>query len=341
MPDQPIIAAAQVRGPELSQFGRWWWPAGLLIAVAGLGLIAWTMSRHGEQNDQSNLLPGPGSGTRHIEDSTLRDEFTNSGTLTRVANRGPITLFGPDFDPSLNADVLRFRRLEEALQAALDGSTIEITGPGPFIVEPCRLDGRHLRIVAAAKSQPVLVFNDTLGDQRTAMFETDASLILEGLELRAAQFHQASPRQNPRPLILARGPELRLIHCRLRGGSGSTQPLIRAEVLECLLSDCEIFAGRGVGLEWGAGPCRQLVCQNNLFAGGCAIQVNCPTPSPPDSSLELTHNTCVNLFPMQFHFAAEQPDADTSPTDSVLTVVAESNLFDARQSVLGVVRPMS
>ncbi len=336
MSDQRVIATGQVRDPELRRFQR---HVGLLIAVIGLGLIAWMLIRRGEQNDDSNSLANRELGhSRQTEDDPFWDDVTKMPVPARDGGKhGQFALLSPDFDPSLKTpDGPRFRRLEDALHSALDGSTIEITGRGPFIVEPMHFEGRSLRIVAAANSQPLLVLTDAAVELRRPMFETDASLVLEGLELRTAQFHQASNTQNIQPLIVARGPKLRLTHCRLRAGSNSPQALIRAEVLDCRLSDCEIYPGRGVGLEWHLVPSAQLVCQNNLFSGWSAIQVESPTPPPPDTNLELTHNTCVNQFPLQIHFRADQPEADTSSTDFVLPVAAESNLFDARQSVLGV-----
>lgn len=336
MPNQRVIATGQVRDPELRRFQ---WQVGLLIAVTGLGLIAWMLTRRGEQNDDSNSIVNfEPRHQRQTEDDPLRDAATNTaGPARDRGKQGPFFLFGPDLDSSLSTpEVPRYQRLEEALHHALDGSTIEITGRGPFIVEPMHLEGRSLRIVAAANSQPLLVLTDAAVDLRRPMFETDASLVLEGLELRSAQFHQASNPQNTQPLIVARGPELRLSRCRLRAGLNAPQPLIRAEVLDCRLIDCEIYTGRGVGIEWHVVPSGKLVCQNDLFSGWSAIQVECPTPPPPDTNLELTHNTCVNQLPLQIHFTADQPEADTQATASVLSVAAESNLFDARQSVLGV-----
>src|SRR5262249_52977519 len=74
---------------------------------------------------------------------------------------------------------------KDAVDAARSGDTIEIRGDGPFLVPPLVLRKKALTIRAAAGRRPVLRLNEEgLKAERSILIESDAALVLEGLELQ-------------------------------------------------------------------------------------------------------------------------------------------------------------
>ena len=75
--------------------------------------------------------------------------------------------------------------LREAITAASSGDTVEIRSDGPFLVPPAVVRGKALTIRAAAGRRPVLrLRGGRVGAGRWFLLESDAPLVLEGLELQ-------------------------------------------------------------------------------------------------------------------------------------------------------------
>src|SRR5262245_19278333 len=86
------------------------------------------------------------------------------------AEKGAFVLLG-----GKGVEVRKFDTLAEAVQGASDGDTIEIRGNGPFVSQPINIARTALTIRAGQGFRPVIKL----------MLQTDAPLVLEGLELQA------------------------------------------------------------------------------------------------------------------------------------------------------------
>ena len=77
----------------------------------------------------------------------------------------------------------KFETLAEAVLGASDGDTIEIRGNGPFVSGPIDLGKTRLTIRAGASFRPVIKLGQEWVDKNVQLFDTQAPLVLEGLEL--------------------------------------------------------------------------------------------------------------------------------------------------------------
>src|SRR5262249_17811478 len=77
-----------------------------------------------------------------------------------------------------------FDTLAEAVLSASDGDTIEVRGNGPFLTEPIHLGRTALTIRAGAGFRPVIKASRAGDRTFRGVLQTDARLILEGLEIQ-------------------------------------------------------------------------------------------------------------------------------------------------------------
>jgi hypothetical protein len=155
-----------------------------------------------------------------------------------------------------------FASLEKAVGAAHDGDIITVHGTGPFVSQPMNWQAKTLTVRSDGTSRPRLEMKPN-DDPWQALFRTDRTLTLEGLELAIAS---GSPEA---PLIYGEQASLNLTDCRVTGSADGVA-IIARNPPEVVLHGCRIEAGSvGLSVEVGAREsCRMRLENNRLTARG-------------------------------------------------------------------------
>jgi serine/threonine protein kinase len=188
-----------------------------------------------------------------------------------------------------NGRLLRkFATLAEAVQGASDGDTIEIHGNGPFVSVPITIINQALTIRAGPGFRPVIRRMENPPSD-TPLLQTNAHLLLEGLEFQMPDFKDVQPRH----LIVCRGDSIQAAHCRfVIPGVGSA--IIAGDSPLATARNCEFLGGR-----WGAlSPYHppsgaRRVMENCVVAGCTAIGMSYWKPGLRDINAILRHNTFI------------------------------------------------
>jgi serine/threonine-protein kinase len=173
----------------------------------------------------------------------------------------------------------KYSTLERAIAAAKDGDVLTIRGPGPFVTSSLNCEGKNLTLRAVEKSTPRIELRRG-DDPWQALFQTDRSLTLEGLDLHG-----------PAPLILADRAALRLTNCRLSSGKNGVV-IVARNPSELIVSDCRIDAGEvGISIEVGKGAtCQVRIAGSRVRMAdpsGASISLWAPEVCQP-TAIELT-----------------------------------------------------
>jgi hypothetical protein len=185
----------------------------------------------------------------------------------------------------------KFDTLADAVQGASDGDTIEIRGNGPFVTHPVRIHGRALTVRAAEGFRPVLRLSTEGTAAFANLFETNAPLTLEGLELQIF----GATGQGLARAIQSRGAPLFVAHCRFlvkgeAAGISGWSPVFE-------LRHCEMYCSgtRWGRLGWRPKSGNRLLVDNNIFVGGSEIlSVRNDDPDLTDATIRLSRNTMVS-----------------------------------------------
>jgi serine/threonine protein kinase len=247
-----------------------------------------------------------------------KDQPTGKGPTETAAKPDPhpFVVLG-----SKGVAVRTFDTLAEAVQGSSGGDTIEIRGNGPFVCGPVKLT-HALTIRAADGYRPVLQFAENL--------QTDAALVLEGLELQ--RVGQKVPHGDGDALVLAWGsPSLHIVNCGLR--EHLMVPCVQSNAPICVLRNCEFLsplhrAARLAG--------KQCVIDNSLAAGWGMLELDFEVqPSQPDISVQISrsslriseHALLVQLYPVQ-------PDKFAEKDAKRVRFDASSTIFDTPSVVV-------
>src|SRR5262249_44989232 len=104
----------------------------------------------------------------------------------------------------------KFDTLASAVMAAGSGDIGEIRGNGPFVTPPIAIGGGVRVIRAGTGYRSIIHFVREEPDARV-LISSDASLILEGLDIRSGP---PGPKQSP--IAILAGPSLRAANCRFQ-----------------------------------------------------------------------------------------------------------------------------
>jgi hypothetical protein len=180
----------------------------------------------------------------------------------------------------------RYSSLEKALAAARDGDILTIRGPGPFTLPALHWQAKALTVRAEKGTKPRLVLR-AVDDPWQALFHTDRTLTLEGLEIASS---------TPSSLIRCEGSSLYLRDCRLTGPADGAAIIARNSA-ELHLERCRIEAGlMAVSLEVGRDPsCRLHLIESQIStrnSSGTALSLWAPEIRQPTTiEMELNGNT--------------------------------------------------
>lgn len=221
-----------------------------------------------------------------------------------------------------------FASLVAAVNAAVDGSTIEIRGDGPFEIPPLTLD-RALRIRAAPKTHPVITLAAGAAAPGQPMVTTEASLALEGIEFR---LDLAGDDNRPTCGIETRGGTLDAVNCRFWVRPGSlSQAAIRIDAeQESRFLNCEFLGG--TALEWFGRSGSQLVIENCLVLGRSVIQF--PFHRERGGKIELAQSTLITERLLHIGMSDRRED-DRTP----IAIAATGNFLHAGESFVWLSQP--
>src|SRR5262245_6795108 len=168
-PDGAVVVETNDPGVRVTVEGD----GGLVITGAGLEEIR---LRPGSYRVQADRDGKPVPLERNLVEVTrggraiVKVKLEAPPAAVAKAEKGAFVLLG-----GKGVEVRKFDTLAEAVQGASDGDTIEIRGNGPFVSQPINIARTALTIRAGQGFRPVIKL----------MLQTDAPLVLEGLELQA------------------------------------------------------------------------------------------------------------------------------------------------------------
>lgn len=231
-----------------------------------------------------------------------------SETRVRADEPAPMVVPAPSAPFSIEGRAERYSSLAKAVAAARDGDTLTIRGPGPFTSPALHWQAKSLTVRAEKSTRPRLVMR-AADDPWQALFQTDRTLTLEGLEI-------ASP--TPSSLIRCEGASLYLRDCRLTGPADGAA-IIARNPAELHLERCRIDGGlMAVSLEVGRDPsCRLRLIESQIGArnpSGTALSLWAPEIRQPTAiEMELNGNTiqasqaiAVRALPARLSIAARR-----------------------------------
>ena len=190
----------------------------------------------------------------------------------------------------------KFATLAEAVAAASSGDTIEVRGNGPMIREPIFVTGKALTIRAAPGSRPVVEFSAaSLGEgfANYVRLQTDAPLVLEGLEIRRVGATGEKVKRAEWAVVCRNAP-VRMANCRF---VVSTQPgttgLWADRSALCEVRNCEFVLGQGcTSVGWSCPSTGRLIWDNNVTAGGGGPGIHMGQ-RPQEISVQMTRSTIL------------------------------------------------
>jgi hypothetical protein len=236
--------------------------------------------------------------------------------------------------------------LREAITAASSGDTVEIRSDGPFLVQPLVVRGKALTIRAAAGRRPVLRLDERtfwLGGQRWFLLESDAPLVLEGLELQHDR-NRSVRGAHTGVVYTSEGAPLFLANCRLVV-AGPSHVVEVHNSRTCQFRNCEFIVGQCPGPDQGPQYTWSAVMCNG--AGGVVVdqcvltrplRVNLKTMELPKAgaSIRISRSTLFGLALMvNRNQRVTAADLDAAKSDRVQIHLEENvlagpllNLYD-------------
>jgi formylglycine-generating enzyme required for sulfatase activity/serine/threonine protein kinase len=171
--------------------------------------------------------------------------------------------------------------LQNAVDNAASGDTIEIRGDGPTPVQiataPAVID-KPLTLRAGAGQRTILV-HKTAG----SLLRATAPLTLEGLEFYGDQHHEEGE-----SLIEVTGAPLRIAHCRIMVRSKNAIWAHASPLLE--MQDSEVIARNWGAINWDVTDKGKLVVKNCAIVAWGAVWLHQYSP-PQNAEVELTGNS--------------------------------------------------
>ncbi len=199
----------------------------------------------------------------------------------------------------------KFATLAEAVAAAQSGDTVEIQGNGPFVAAPLVLLEKGLTIRAGQGYHPVLLpSTETMKWQ--PFFDTNAPLVLEGLEFRINGQPFALPEKNAYRYAIRTRQPLYLANCRFVAKSGEFAT-IRSSGSSCQLLNCQFLGADLHGaLDWESSNGGKVLLKNCQQAGkNFWFAWHDDSPELNNVTVQLTDNTVLAGPPLALMLGIE------------------------------------
>jgi formylglycine-generating enzyme required for sulfatase activity/serine/threonine protein kinase len=301
----------------------------------------WTADEYGRPLDNDRVVRGGSwasgwigtasqcrSAYRELQPRSLRDTSTGFRVVL-VADQDKVNVSGLEAKAVLAA-VAPFvvvgskgrperacMSLQNAVDNAQSGDTIEIRGDGPVVTAPAVI-GKALTLRPGAGQRPILVHKGP-----GSLLRTTAPLVLEGLEI-----HGEGHREEGETLIQAAGAPLRIAHCQIMVREKNAVWAEASPLLEVRHS--EVVARNWGAINWDPKNGGKLVVQNCLIVAWGAVWLHHRQPAE-DAEVELTGNTCVSNCFCGYRFYQDPVDADQKKAAHRLRITATRNIANASQ----------
>ena len=228
-----------------------------------------------------------------------------------------------------------FATLAEAVAAAKSGDTIEVRGNGPFVSAPVFIR-KALTIRAGKGFQPVIELNPVQAKDATPLLDTNAPLVLEGLQLRKIGNDRHPAGAIPK-LVIAHNAGIRAANCRFVAVPDCVAVWADWSPL-CELRNCEFLSeGLFSSIDHFLPRGGRLIVENNVMLGqDFGASFHYAQPGLADATVELTHNTMVVKNPigifLDLPLAPLAPGAD-APAKPI-RLKASGNLLDGQVQIM-------
>jgi WD40 repeat protein/serine/threonine protein kinase len=216
----------------------------------------------------------------------------------------------------------KFATLARAVAAAGDGATIEVRGNGPFVTSSILTRGKTLTIRAAQGFRPVIQLGPEGHDARVRLLDTNAPLVLEGLEF------QRAVGQDIGIIVLCYEARIRVANCRFVSKPGHIALGLEGPPL-CEVRNCE-FIGTHCAVDWyHCPPHGQMIVDNCLVRGrGHGVVLHCHRRELQGVSVRLMRSVLGAEIPiLVWVFTA--PDARAP-----IRLDASACIFDTQRHIL-------
>ncbi|MEL6107254.1 MAG: protein kinase, partial [Planctomycetota bacterium] len=277
----PLIQAKKTRSPSATRRRNqamplvWSLVCALLVLVCILLLVSWPTR---PSNDRAASEPKATGEPNAMRPDPMRGGGFGGGT------------------PALDADFLfivrggfqteRFETLEEAIEAAESGDTVEIRTNNVVEVEPALLEHVSLTIAAGEGFEPTIQFIGHPEDEE----DEDALLIVEGdLTLRGLTLvgETGFLRDDHGSLLRVDNGEFTASSCRFRAHDLHCLQFIDSS--DVSIRDCSFHAREGTGIDLIANQDIRLELENCVFSAGIGIAAEIESTS----ELKLDHCTFI------------------------------------------------
>jgi hypothetical protein len=220
-------------------------------------------------------------------------------------------------------EVGKFDTLAEAARVAHDGDTIEVRGNGPFVSQAIEIT-RPLTIRAGEGFRPVVKLTPEAPQRELLLLSTNASLVLEGLELHLAP--SADPGTgNRKPVIQSKQGTLRAANCRFRA------PIWASQSPVCVFRNCEFLTEDG-GVSGRPRPGARFTVENCLFRSKDSAMFFDPDAAViQDALIQIKRSTFATSY-ASFWFALRSPllvPADQPQAVKPIRLEVSGSIFDA------------
>jgi len=212
-------------------------------------------------------------------------------------------------------------------------ATIEVRGSGPFVCDPVVVRGKALTVRAGGGFRPVLRLSPEGNSAAAPLLDTDAPLVLEGLELQRVGEVSWSGKPPPRT-VSCRGAALRVANCRFllrTDGAG----LAAEECPACEVLNCEfVDTGRSLGqVTVGLPTSGRLRMENCVAAGQTALALWHIPRDTNDFSVRLAHNSLAVREPLLL-LLNRQPNLESAAPPLRLEV--SENVLHGQDTLLNI-----
>lgn len=224
----------------------------------------------------------------------------------------------------------KFEALAVAVQGASDGDTIEVRGDGPFVTKPINLGKIALTIRAGEGFRPVIKLSPEGLQVQAPLLETQAALVLEGLELQhLAETWKEGP---PWPALLRTSKDLHVANCRFL--MSNTPICIDGSSPVFELRNCEFLRTDNYG---GAMVNLNLQSAQRLVIDNCLVTVfarvnTLEQHKVKGAFVQLTRNTFrakLGAFYFYHEFDQAPRPEDLDQRAKLLSLETSGNIFDA------------
>jgi serine/threonine protein kinase len=308
------------RRPTTERSRSLWWVAALAVLGFGccllpVGLaISWLRMSSDSPPAQSGTISGPGPSMQPMQEVDQR--------LMAEPRFGlPFVVIGRNGAPNR-----QFASLGDAVASAEDDDVIVVQASGVFATSPIRISQKAITIRAAPGFTPSFKFT-TDDTTDTPMLQTDAPLVLEGIDFRREVRRQFNITVGPLEITTGGGAGMRLeqsneivridgaslhaANCRFAVDFGYR--CIRARKCPLLaLRNCRFQGAVIDAVDWEASEDGKAIIDNCVLHTQVGFRFHC-RPELHDTSIELTHNTAINAWPVVLVLDSLRDDIPLNP----------------------------